>query len=230
MGHVQRRNGRYQARYRAPDGKERTRRFDRKIDAEKWLVTNGADLVRGAWVDPAAGEITLKSFANGWLADRADLRPSTVAKYRGLLDRHILPALGDDTMANLKPAKVRQWNAALSLQHPSTAAGAYRLLSAICNTAVADEVIARSPCRVIGAGEEHSPERPTLTIAELAAAVEATPERWQLALELAAWCHFRRGEILGLQRRDVDLLHMSIQVERTRCRRSPSRTRRGSRR
>lgn len=215
MAHIQARNGRYQARYRGPDGKERTQRFDRKIDAEKWLITNGADLVRGSWVDPIAGAITLENYANEWLAARGDLRPSTVAKYRGLLDLHILLPLGDVTMANLKSARVRGWNATLAQKHPSTAAGAYRLLSAICNTAVSDEVIARSPCRVAGASEEHAPERPTATLAELSGAVQVAPERWRLAILLAAWCQLRRGEILGLQRRDVDLLHMTIQVERT---------------
>ena len=52
MSHVQKRDDRWQARYRGPDGRERTKRFDRKVDAENWLTTNGADIVRGSWVDP----------------------------------------------------------------------------------------------------------------------------------------------------------------------------------
>ena len=46
-------------------------------------------------------------------------------------------------------------------------------------------------------------------------AVESAPDRWRLALLLASWCQLRRGEILGLQRRDVDLLHGTISVERS---------------
>jgi integrase len=52
-------------------------------------------------------------------------------------------------------------------------------------------------------------------VAELAAAIESTPERWKLALLLAAWCQLRQGEILGLQRRDVDPLHGIIAIDRT---------------
>ena len=52
------------------------------------------------------------------------------------------------------------------------------------------------------------------SVAELAAAVAATPECHRLALLLPAWCQLRRGEVLGLQRRDVDLLHGRIRVER----------------
>ncbi len=50
----------WQARYTAPDGRERTKRFDRKVDAEKWLDTNDADIARGQWIDPRAEKETLQ--------------------------------------------------------------------------------------------------------------------------------------------------------------------------
>jgi integrase len=53
------------------------------------------------------------------------------------------------------------------------------------------------------------------TVAELEVAVAACPERYQLAPVLAAWCQLRRGEILGLRRRDIDELHKTIKVSRT---------------
>jgi hypothetical protein len=102
-----------------------------------------------------------------WTCDRSPLavglRPSTRAKYRYLLDKHIIPALGDVDMVALQPTDVRSWWARLAAEIPSTAAGAYRLLAVICNTAVADQVILRSPCRVKGGGSEKSSERPTAT-------------------------------------------------------------------
>jgi integrase len=63
--------------------------------------------------------------------------------------------------------------------------------------------------------EQHAEERPTATVAELSAAVATAPERWRLALLLAGWCQLRRGEILGLQRRDIDSLHATICIDRT---------------
>jgi len=47
------------------------------------------------------------------------------------------------------------------------------------------------------------------------ALANAMPDRLRIAVILAAWCHLRRGELLGLERRDVDLLHGTIKVERT---------------
>ena len=41
------------------------------------------------------------------------------------------------------------------------------------------------------------------------------PERLRLAVELAAWCELRRGEILGLQRGDIDTVTGAIRIERS---------------
>ena len=172
-------------------------------------------MVHGSWIDPKAGEVTLRSFALQWLAHHPNLRPTTRSKYHHLLDQHILASLGDIPLAKLSPAQVRHWHANLHGRHPATAAGAYRLLATICNTAVVDELIAKSPCRVKGAADERSEERPVATIEEVEAAVNACPEKYRLAILLASWCQLRRGEVLGLQRRDVDELHGRITVVRT---------------
>lgn len=224
MAHIQkraytsRRTGKktvaWQARYTGPDGRERTKRFERKLDAERWLDTNGAAMARNEWIDPAAGKITVKCYAEEWLKDR-DLRPTTRSKYDYLLDRHIHPILGDISLASVSPASIRTWYNSLSRSHAATAAGAYRLLAAIFRTAVEDERIGRSPCKVKKGATENAPERPVATVADFAVAVAAVPARYRLAPLLAAWCQLRRGEILGLQRQDVDLSHWTIRIERT---------------
>jgi integrase len=116
---------------------------------------------------------------------------------------------------SLTPSDVREWWAALATDKPVTAAGAYRLLATLCNTAVVDQLIARSPCRVKGVGVERSPERPAASVAEVTAALEVVPERLRPAFMLAAWCQLRRGEILGLQRRDVDVTKRRLRIERS---------------
>ena len=35
-------------------------------------------------------------------------------------------------------------------------------------------------------------------------------------MQLATWCQLRRGEILGLRRRDIDLLHETLRIEQSR--------------
>jgi integrase len=209
-------SGRYQASY-WHEGLRQVAdlTFATKGDALAHLSAVEVDLRRGAWINPRAGLVTLSDYSTTWIASRPALRPTTVARYRLLLDGHILPVLGRDHLADISPGMVRSWHALLARRYPSTAAGAYRLLSAMLRTAAADELIARSPCKVTGAGVEHAAERPVASIAEVEAAIAAAPERYRLGFLLAAWCQLRRGEILGLQRRDIDLLRGSLNVERT---------------
>ena len=61
---------RWRARYTDPDGRERGRTFTRRADAERFLATVTADMLRGAYVDPSAGKTTFREFADAWLESR----------------------------------------------------------------------------------------------------------------------------------------------------------------
>jgi len=188
--------------------------FAAKTEALAWLSGVETDIKRAAWIDPVGGRTSLSSYAETWLERRPDLRPSTRARYRDLLERNILPEIGNADMATLQPSSVRAWWAKLAATTPSTAAGAYRLLAAIFNTAVADNLIVRSPFQVKRTGAERAAERPSASVTEASAAIEAVPSQYRLALLLAARCQLRRSEILGLQHRDVDELHGALKVRR----------------
>jgi integrase len=190
--------------------------FAAKADAQAWLSTAEADHRRGAWIDPTAGQITLTGYSIQWLTRRPELAIRTRELYEDLLRIHVLPTLGRTRISNLSPSAIRGWNAHLAARYPSTASKAYRLLSTILRTAVDDGLIMKSPCKVKGAGVERAAERPMATIAEVEALTSAMPDRLQLAIQLATWCQLRRGEILGLRRRDIDMLHAVIRIEQSR--------------
>ena len=212
---VRRRGKGWQAYYRDPSGRERTKMFVRQKDASDWRAERVLAMRSGSWLDPRRGHIRLGDFVNEWLDGRTDLRPTTRSKYRRLLDNHILPALGDAFLDRLDATTVRAWHSALLGRLPATSSDAYRLLRAVFNTAVYDGVVANSPCRVKGGGTDHAAERPIATIAEVNDAVAATTPQHRAVVLLAAWCSLRRGEIAGLQRRDVDELHSLIHVRRS---------------
>ena len=208
-------SGRYQASYYHEAIRHvAPQTFASKSEGQAALAAIEADILRGVWIDPAGGRITLARWANDWLTSRTDLRPVTRAKYRHMLDRHVLPVLGGHELAKLRPSVVRGWYMGMRARYKTTADDAYRMLRAILTTAVTDGLIARNPCQVKGAGQSRSAERPIASVAEIAAAAEATPEHHRLAVLLPAWCQLRRGEVLGLQRRDMDLLHGTIRVDR----------------
>ena len=135
--------------------------------------------------------------------------------YRHSLDAWILPALGDMPLTKITPAIVRKWHADTSEATGETATRqAYALLRAILNTAVADDVILRNPCRIRGAGQPHSPERPLADLETVTKLVGAIPVHLRCLVVVAFWAHARLGELLGLQRGDVDLAAGTIRIER----------------
>ena len=97
----------------------------------------------------------------------------------------------------------------------TTAAQAYRLLHAILATAVSDGLLTSNPAQVKGAGTVQHAERETATPAEVAQLAALMPDHLAAAVWLAAWSGLRRGELLGLARRHVDLTAGAVRVERS---------------
>ncbi len=165
-------SGRYQVRYRAPDGRLRShpQTFDRKGDAERALSLIEAQMIADEWTDPQRGKLRLGDYARDWITQRPGLRIRTVDFYRWLLAKHIEPYLGDVPIGKLSPQTIREWRSSLLANGVSAtmAAKAYRLLRAVLMTAVEeDKILPRNPCRIRGAGSEHAPERPVLTVAQV---------------------------------------------------------------
>ena len=207
---------RYDVRTRI-GGRVVTRTFKRKRDAEAYATSVEADRLRGVAIDPRRARVTLATYGRENLQDRRPgLALRTADQYSWLLEQHILPELGKQALGDVDPSMVRLWNARLAKRHPTTAAKAYRLLSSIMRSAVADEIVTRNPCQVKGAAVERSAERPVASMAEVAALAQAMPDHLRVAVLLGAWCQLRRGELLGLRRQDIDVARGTLAVELTR--------------
>ncbi len=195
-------SGRWQARWwdeAAQTQRPAPRTFDTRLDAVAWL-----DRGERAAPDAPVADPTVEQYAAQWLEQRVDLRPRTRGEYASLLRRCILPALGDKRLASLTPATVREWFASLDPDKPTQRRHAYALLSVICRTAVEDEVLAATPCRVKRATVVKRQHQPNVPMPEaLATLVEAMPERLRAMVLLSAWCGLRFGEVTELRRRDV---------------------------
>jgi integrase len=211
-------SGRWQVRYRGPDGLLRSApsTFVRKGDAARWLALTEAELAGGGWIDPDAGRVPFTDYAVVWVSERPGLRPKTLQLYRYLLRRHLAPGFAAQTIAGITEADVRRWRADLLAAGvtPVTAAKAYRLLKAIMATAADDGLIRRNPCRVKGAGTEKSPERPVLTVAQVYALADAAGPRYRALVLLACFCGLRWGELAALRRCDIDIETGTVRVAR----------------
>lgn len=205
---------RWQARYTDPTGRERTRTFDRKIDAQRWLDEQKASVVTGRWIDPDARKVTVKEWAETWL-DGYNRRPSTVKQARTHLAK-IVEAFGPMPLGSLRPSQVRAW---LSELEDDGYADSYRhalhsRLSQILTDAVHDRLIAENPCSrrtSPGTGETRQYVATTGQVWDL---YDVWPERRRLAVLLGAFAGLRTAEVCGLKVADVAFLEREIRPVR----------------
>lgn len=215
MASIQKRpTGQWRARYRDPEGKEHARHFDRKADAQRWLDQVTSDLVRGTYVDPKAGQLRFGSFAEEWLAAQTfDVSTHEAVELR--LRVHILPTFGKLELKAIRPSTVQAW---LRDRQAHCAATHVRVLlanlSTILSAAVDDGLLARNPCesRSVRAPKVEQNRVVPWTADQVAAVVDAHPERYQAVPIVAAGCGLRQGEVFGLRVEDVDFLRRKVLV------------------
>lgn len=219
FGSVRKRtNGRWQVRYVDPCGRKHSKMFATRGDASRFPSRVRADMDRGDWADPDAGQAHLREYAENWLALRRvrgkPLAPRTRERYDSCLRLHILPTLGDLQLRHIDVPAVRRWYADQLRSGLSSASVAknYRLLHAILATATVDEEITRNPCNIPGASAESSDERPIATLPQVMELAAAVGTRYRALVLLATFCGLRFGELAGLTRDRLDLDNAFVAV------------------
>ena len=207
-------NGQWRARYRAPDGKWHARHFARKIDGQKWLNEQTAGIVTGTYVDPRAGKMTFREYAEQWRSSQVH-RPSTQNYIERQLRRHAYPVLGDRPMSSIKPSDIQAWVKRLT-EHlqPSTVGVVHGVVSGIFRAAVRDRVIVHNPCdgtKLPKVTKSRVEPLDTEVVHALAAAV---PDRYRALVILAAGTGMRQGECFGLTVDKINFLRRVVHVDR----------------
>ena len=205
---------RYEVRLRGPDGRERSRTFRTRKAAETYERELLAQRDRGGWVDPKAGRISLHDWVTEWSATLVNLRPSSRRIYLDNLRLHVLPELGSVQLSKLDKTLLRAWLAQLSAGplKPATVHQVYRALRRVLASAVENDVIARNPLDGIKPPRVEAQEMRFLTPGAVATLAGAIDERYRAFVLVGAYCGLRLGEMAGLRRHRVDLLHRHVQV------------------
>lgn len=189
--------------------------FKEAADANAWLSRVETAISHGDWRPPELSQQTFAAYGQRWLEQRTDLRPRTKELYEGLWRLWLKPAFPTITIGAMTPETWRAWFVKAKAEHPGSTqpAKAYRLARAMLNTAVDDGLLKSNPCRVKGAGRETSPERPIAMPDVVGRIAENMTDRYRPMVLLAAYCSLRFGELAGLRRARIDLLHRTITIE-----------------
>ena len=216
MGSIRRspRNAsRWEARYRDPAGRQRTRTFHRRADAQVFLKSVEADVLRGAYRDPQLDKVIFKTFANGW-AEGLTRKAKTRQGYQALLANHLIPAFGPWPLVAIDQPAVQQFVSDLSAHGYAarTVRNAYAVLRRVMKLAVVGGIIPSSPCIEVELPSEPTTEMTYLSAEQVNALADAITPHFQLLILFAAYTGLRSGEIAALRWRRVDLRTGKVEV------------------
>ncbi len=106
---ARRADGRWRGRYRDAAGREHSRHFMRKVDAQAWLDTVTTSVHTRTYADPKRGRVTVGDWSPRWLTGQAHLKPSTYERYAGILREHVLPTWSTVQLIDISHADVQAW-------------------------------------------------------------------------------------------------------------------------
>jgi len=203
---------RWDVRWRDDAGRQRHKAFERKADAERFLAQVTADLARGAYLDPRAGRVAFRIYAEQWRTAQVH-RATTAAQVETHLRRHVYPTFGDRSLASVRPSEVQAWVRGLE-QHlaPSTIEVVYSFVAGVFRAAVRDRLIAATPCVDVRLPKREPKRVEPLATERVEALIAAIPDRYRALVVLAAGTGLRQGEAFGLEVKAVDWPRRTLDV------------------
>ena len=216
---------RWLGRYRGPDGKERTRTFSTKADAQRWAQEQERKIRTMDWADPALARITVNDWCEQWRATWT-VKPKTVSSYDSLLRTAVLPRWGTTRLNQITATSAKAWVATMTgsrgeLLSASRRRQAYHLLTAMLDAAVEDGRLPRNPARPQEIRGRRGGFLPTLPDTKRKRYLRHDEVRrladnagdYRPLILLLAYCGLRWGEVAALRVRNVDMLRGRVAVE-----------------
>lgn len=217
---------RWRVRWVDDAGREHTKVFQRKPDAQTYLNGLTADIQRGEYVDPRKSAETFESVADAWMLTKNHRKPKTLAGYRSLLDTIVLPRWGDVLLKNITYEAYSAWLSGLGIDgsqkgtalSASRITQAHQLVGAVLKYAMRTGKIAKNVALEIKRTEDlpqqTERERRYLSHTELLALAKATGRFETLTLVLG-YCGLRFGEAAALRRKHVGDGELTIRASAT---------------
>lgn len=213
-------SGRWQLRYTDPNGIRRTARttFQTKALAVLELSRIRSEIEAGTWrVDntPQPGgadpkNMILRELARIWREQRVNskgqpLSPNTLGEYQRLIE-NTLRSFADKRIREITTQQIEAWRTPELKRAPNQTIKAYKHLLTLMSWAQRRAWIASNPC-VIERGTAYTPSEPPIPTAEqVRVMAENAPQPFKAVWALATYGGLRKGEILELRRKDLEIV------------------------
>jgi integrase len=192
-----------------------------KREAQKECARLVAAMAGGSYVEPT--QTTVAQFLDRWLVHMtAQIAPRTHERYAEIVRAYLIPALGAGLLIKLQPIAIstayaealtngrRKGTGGLS---PRTVHHVHRVLKQALKQAVRWQMLSRNPAEHVDPPRVERIQMKVWDVAMMAMALErARPLRIFVPALLAGLCGLRRGEIVALRWRHVDLERRQVAV------------------
>ncbi|MEJ7893874.1 MAG: site-specific integrase [Solirubrobacteraceae bacterium] len=221
---VHRKGARWSVRWRDAMGRNRSRSFDRRKDANDWDSHVRRLRQRGELARLDSGTETVSDFVEEWLRTYAlvNLAPRTLDVYASMWDIHIEPVFGAVRLRDVNVLMIQRWLAGLERGRVGrpTQQKCLTLLSGVLQRAVEWDKISTNPARVpklpvVSRERVVQPMPPSVVEAMRTHLAERNRLRDATLLSVLAYVGPRPSEALALRWRDVGERTLTIHATKT---------------
>lgn len=215
-------DGRWRLRFTLPDGRTKDvygitqaecRNKRRELEQQ---AAGGRDINQR---DPKLGDYLDKEWLP-WI-DNGKRAPSTIAGYRGLIEHHIKPAIGNQRVSKVTPRDIDRL--LRSMQDRGLSARTAQQCRTVLNMAFRQaerwQMVSRNVVRLSEAPTLTSKTVKPLTVDQIRALMQETlsdsNNRYGPLYAVAIGTGLRQGELLALQWSDIDLEHRTLEVRQS---------------
>ena len=199
--------------------------FRTKKEAQAHLNEKLAEIQKGQFVDPT--KMTVSQFLDYWMENfvATSCTPLTHEKYKYDVDAYFKPFLGHYQIGQLQPAHIQKYYADMLKSGNIRKGGGlskitvenhHRLLRSAFNKAVIWQMIGKNPFDSVQKPKPEHKEMNILTFEQVNALLDAMGKSQYYGIVfMAIYTGMRKGEILGLRWKDVNLEAGTIKVTQT---------------
>lgn len=207
-----------------PSSDMSTRQIEKELERQKVLFEEEC---RGSFA--GGGNIKFEAFAKQWFQEYAEikLKTRTVDRYHQF-EARTYPAIGHLRMDRITTRNIQKFMISLGKPgvnqltggklSPKTLRNYLSFVSSVFDYAIAQGMLRDNPCRGVTLPSAPSKERDCYTLEEAQRfldLLQGEPLKWRSFFMLAVYGGFRRGELFGLEWKDIDFNSGVITISRT---------------
>lgn len=197
-------------------GQRISKNTETKAEALEWIRSMKSDLDRG--YDYKGSTTTLKDYLPGWLNNRKlDLRPKTAHQYNAIINKHIVPEIGDMKLNELRLLQIEQFYSSLLQKGlgPRTVRIIHNILHSSLEKAVKYSLLIFNPAHGATLPRYSHKEMTVLDsyqVTQFLVAAQNSPN--YAFFHLAITTGMRMGELYGLKWSDIQWNAGVVHVQR----------------